>query len=72
MVETAGSAQRCVFTEVQDAKLGELLRSIFDEVTEDGLIVVANQDDFVDIGDFRKGLEAMVDNWMPGDFKKRL
>jgi hypothetical protein len=42
MVETTGSAQRCVFTKVQDAELGELFRSIFNEVTEDGLIVVAN------------------------------
>jgi hypothetical protein len=55
-----------------DSELGELLARVLDEIAEDRFIVVANQDDFSDIGDFGKSLEAVVDNGVPGNFEKGL
>lgn len=72
VVETAGGAQRGVFAQVLNAELREFLGGVFDEVAEDALVVIPNQNHFSDIRDLRKGLEAMVDDGVPGDFEQRL
>ena len=52
--------------------MGELLGGVFDEVAEDGFVVVADQGHFADIGDFRKRLQTVLDNGVTGDFKEGL
>ncbi|KAF7165421.1 hypothetical protein CNMCM5623_009586 [Aspergillus felis] len=72
MIETPCCAKCRVFTQVLNSELGELLAGVFDEITEDRFIVVADQDDFSDIGNFGKSLEAVVDNGVTGNFEKGL
>jgi hypothetical protein len=55
-----------------NSELGELLAGVFDEITEDRFIVVADQDDFTDIGDLGESLEAVIDNGVTGNFEKGL
>jgi hypothetical protein len=55
-----------------NSELGELLAGVFDKITKDRLIVVADQDDFSDIGDFGESLEAVIDNGVTGNFEKGL
>lgn len=42
---------------------------IFDEVAKDGLFIIAYDEDFVDLGDFGDGLEAVLYDWVSGDFE---
>lgn len=72
MIETSCRAKRRVFTQVLNSELGELLAGVFDEITEDRFIVVADQDDFTDIGDLGESLEAVIDNGVTGNFEKGL
>mgnify|MGYP007054560879 CR=1 FL=1 len=72
VIQSTGGAQRRVLAQVQDAELGELLGGVLDEVAEDGLIVVADQDDLAEAGDIGKGLEAVVDDGVTGDFEQGL
>lgn len=52
--------------------MGKLLVGVLDEVSENDLVVVADQVDFSESRDFRKGLEGVVDDRMTSDFKERL
>lgn len=45
---------------------------VLDEVTEDGLVVVADKEDFGDLGDSSDGIEAVLDNGLAGDFEEGL
>jgi hypothetical protein len=72
MVQTTSGTECLILSQVLDAQIGKLLAGVLDEVSEDGLIVVADQDDFAESRNLRKGFEAVVDNRMTGDFKKRL
>jgi len=72
VVQAAGGAEGFVFTEVFDRKLGELVAGVFDEVAEDGLVVVADHADFLDVGDFGNGGQAVPDDGMAGDVEQRL
>lgn len=42
MIETSCCTKCRVFTQVLNSELGELLAGVFDEITEDGFIVVAD------------------------------
>jgi hypothetical protein len=61
-----------VFTEVFDADLGRVLGAVFDEVAEDGLVIVADYEDFLDLWDFGDGAEAVFNNGVSGDVEERL
>jgi hypothetical protein len=50
-----------VFSEVFDADVGEIFRGVLNEVPEDGLVVVANDEDFLDLGDFGNCCKAVLD-----------
>lgn len=45
---------------------------ILEEVTEDGLVIVANEVDFVYRGDFGDGGQAVVDDGVAGDIEEGL
>jgi hypothetical protein len=72
MVETTGGAQRLVFAKVFDADVWVGARAVFDEVPEDGLVVVAHDEDLADLGHAGDGGEAVLDDGVTGDFEKRL
>jgi hypothetical protein len=67
VVESSSRAQRGVLAEVLDAELGKLLDGVLDEVAENRLIVVADEDYFADIGDFRQRFQAVANNGVTGD-----
>lgn len=72
VVEAAGSSQRSIFTKVLDSELGKLLDGVLDEVSEDGFVIVADQNDFSNIWDLRKGFEAVTNDGVAGDIEKGL
>jgi hypothetical protein len=45
---------------------------LVDEGLEDGLFVVADDEDFLDLGDLGYGAEAMLDDGVAGDGKEGL
>ena len=61
-----------VLSKVLDFDLRKFLCRILDEIAENGLLVVAFNDDFADARDFGDGYEAMPDDRMACDFKERL
>jgi hypothetical protein len=72
VVEAACGAEGLVFAQVDDFDLGEFFGGVFDEVAEDGLVVVADHADFLDVGYFRDGGEAVPDDGVACDIEKRL
>lgn len=72
VVQPTSGAERLVFAEVLDGEVGVGDGRILDEVTKDGFVVVADQVDFLNRGDFRNSGQAVVDDRMAGDFKQRL
>ena len=66
MVESACRAQRLVLTKVADGAVGVCSTAVLDEVAEDALIVVANDEDFADLGEFGDGGEAVGDDGVAG------
>jgi hypothetical protein len=69
VVQATCGAQSCVLSQVEDAKLGEFLRGIFDEVPEYALVVVTDQNHFAHIVDLRHRLQTVVDDGVTGDFE---
>lgn len=53
-----------------DGRVGA--RAVLDEVAEDALVVVADDEDFADLGDAGDGGEAVGDDGVPGDFEEGL
>lgn len=47
-------------------------RAVLDKVTEDRLVVVADDEDFVNLGNFGDRGEAVGNDGMAGDFEERL
>lgn len=74
VVETASGTERLVLAEVLDGDGGELLGGVLDEVAEDGLIVVANDVDLLDllVRDAGDGAEAVPDDGVAGDLEEGL
>ena len=72
VVETASGAEGLVLAQVLDGDGGELLGRVFDEVAEDGLVVVADDADLLDLlaWDAGNGGEAMPDDGVSGDFEE--
>lgn len=69
VVETASGSQRGVFSQVLDLQLRELLGRVLDEITEDGLVIVTDQNNFPESRNLRNSLEAMVDDGVAGDLE---
>jgi hypothetical protein len=72
MVETSRRAQGLVFPEVLDAQVREVVRDRVDEGLEDGLFVVADDEDFLDLGDLCNSAEAVLDNGVTCNGEERL
>lgn len=72
MVEAACGAKGLVLAQVFNGEVGEGGGGVLDEVAEDGLVVVADEVDLVDGGDFGDGRQAVVDDGMAGDVEQRL
>ena len=72
VVETARCAQRLVFAEVLNAQVRPAGRDGVDELLEDGLLVVADDEDLLDLGDVCDGAEAVLDYGVAGDGEERL
>lgn len=72
MVQAAGGAQCLVFTQVSQVDAGELPGRVLDEVAEDGLVVVADDVDLLDLLDARNGVEAVPDDGVASNVEERL
>lgn len=72
VVQTTSSSQSLILSQVFDADVGEALGDVPDEVSEDGFVVVANNEDFLDFLDFGDRPEAVLDYGVAGDFEERL
>jgi hypothetical protein len=74
VVETTSSSKSLVLAQVLDSDGGELLGRVLDEVAEDGLVVVADDVDLLDllVGDASDRGEAVPDDRVTGDFEQRL
>jgi hypothetical protein len=49
-----------VFSEVFNTDVGEIFRGVLNEVSEDGLVVVANDENFLDLRDFGNCCKAVL------------
>lgn len=72
VIQTTGSAQRLVLAQISQVDAGELLGRVLDEVAEDGLVVVADDVDVLDLLDAGNGREAVPDDGVAGDFEEGL
>ena len=72
MVQATGRAQRLVFSEVLDAQMRPAGRDGVDELLEDGLLIVADDEDLLDLGDVCDGAEAVFDYGVAGDWEEWL
>lgn len=72
VVQTAGGAQGLVLAQISQVDAGELLGRVLDEVAEDGLVVVADDVDVLDLLDAGNGRQAVPDDGVAGDFEEGL
>lgn len=74
VVETTSRSKSLVLAQVLDGDGGELLGGVLDEIAEDGLVVVADNVDLLDllVGDASDGRQAVPDDRVTGDFEQRL
>lgn len=72
MVETSCRAECLVFSQVLDAQLWEVVGDGVDEGLEDGFLVVADDEDFLDLWDGCDRAEAVLDDGVAGDREQRL
>jgi hypothetical protein len=52
--------------------LGEIVGALLDEVAENGLIIVADEEDLLDLGYFGDGTEAVLNYGVAGNVEERL
>ena len=74
VVQTTSSSKRLVLAQVLDGDVGELLGRVSDKVAEDGLVVVTDDVDLLDllVGNASDGGQAVPDDGVAGDFEERL
>jgi len=70
--EPTSSSERLIFAQIADGDLRVFFCGILDERTEDGLVVVPNNEDFLDVADFGNCAEAVLDDGVTGDLEERL
>ena len=59
VVEATGGSESLVLAQVLQGNVRVCARAVLDEVAEDGLVVVSNNEDLVDLGKFGDGSEAV-------------
>ena len=72
MIQSAGSAQRFIFSQVTDGNVWMCFGLVLDEVAKDGFIIVSDNVDFFDLRDLGYGLEAVFDDRVTCDLEKWL
>jgi hypothetical protein len=72
VVQATRRAEGLVFAQVLDAQLGPGAGDGVDEGLEDGLLVVADDEDLFDLGDGGDGAEAVLDDGVAGDGEEGL
>lgn len=72
VVQAASGSQGLVLAEVLDRDVRVGAVGVLDEVAEDGLVVVADDEDLADLGDLGDGGEAVLDYRVAGDFEEGL
>jgi hypothetical protein len=72
VVETACRAEGLILAQVLDAQVGEVVRDRVDERLEHGLLVVADDEDLLDLGNVRDSAEAVLDDGVASDREERL
>jgi hypothetical protein len=72
VVQAACRTQGLVFAEVFNGDVGEVVAAILSEVTKDRLVVIANQEDLLDLGYLGYRAEAVLDYGVSGDIKEGL
>jgi hypothetical protein len=74
VVQTTSGTKSLVLAEVLDSNGGKLLCRVLDKVAEDGLVVVADDVDLLDllVGNARDGREAVPDDGVAGDLEEGL
>lgn len=72
VVQAAGGAQGLVLAQVLDGEVWEVVGGIFDEIAEDGLVIVADEVDLVYGGDFGDGGQAVVNDGVARDIEEGL
>lgn len=72
MVEAARRAQCLVFAQVLDAQVREVGGHRVDEGLEDRLFIIADNKDFLDLGDIGDGAKAVLDDGVAGNGEERL
>lgn len=69
MVETSCGTQGLIFPKILDTELGEFFGGVFDEIPENGFVVVPYKNNFSNTGDLGNSSQAVPDDGMTGDFK---
>lgn len=72
MIQASCSAQCLVFSEVFDAQLREDIRDGVNEWLEDGLFIVANDENFLDFGDVCDCAKAVLNDGVTCDREEGL
>lgn len=72
VVEATCRAEGFVLAQVFDGQLRELVAGVFDEIAEDGLVVVADHAHFLDVGHFGNGGQAVPDDRVACDVEQGL
>ena len=72
MIEATGCTECLVLTEVLDGDVWVGAGGVLDEVAEDGLVVVADDEDLADLRDFGYCGKAVLDDGVAGNFEERL
>lgn len=72
MVKTTSRTESLIFAKVLDADLWVCARAVLDEVAEYGLVIVANNEYFVDLRDTSDCLEAVLDDWVASNLEEWL
>lgn len=72
VVQAACGAQGLIFAQVLQLDVGEVVGGFLDEVAEYRLIVVANNENLLNLRELRDRAEAMVYDGVAGNVEKRL
>jgi hypothetical protein len=72
VVEAARRAEGLVFAQVLGGDVRVGLGGVLDEVAEDVFVIVADDEDFADLGQLGDGLVAVLNDGMARNVKERL
>ena len=72
MIEAACCAQSLILAEVLDTQLGPATGNGVDKGLEDGFLIVADNENFFNLGDGCYSAKAVFDDGVAGDREQRL